>query len=177
MRSKSYLIVDGYNVIRCGSRYKNIELPDYTDDYFNVARERLMNDVIDYAGRSTEAIIVYDAADRIGDHSEKQTIGPVTIMFSQQGVPADHVIEKIAHDIRERGYEGVVVTSDASIQDTVFGGGIVRMSAEGFCRELAAMDHSKAQERTERINRKSTIADRIPNDVLEKLYRMRDGED
>lgn len=177
MRSKNYLIVDGYNVIRCGSRYKSIELPDYTDDFFNVARERLMNDVINYVGSTTKAYIVYDAADRVGERTEKQTIGSVTILFSQKGVPADHVIEKLALDIREEGCEAVVVTSDASIQDTVFGGGIVRMSAEGFCRELAAMDHARSQEDTERVNRKSTIADRIPSDVLEKLYRMRDGEE
>lgn len=59
-KRKKLLIVDGYNVLRSGSRYGRIALPDYTDDYYNVARERLMNDVINYAGATMEAIIVYD---------------------------------------------------------------------------------------------------------------------
>ena len=42
------LIVDGYNVLRSGSRYREITGPDYTDDAFNTARERLINDVVNY---------------------------------------------------------------------------------------------------------------------------------
>ena len=39
------LIVDGYNVLRSGERYKTSAFgPDYTDDAFNTARERLINE-------------------------------------------------------------------------------------------------------------------------------------
>ena len=38
---KRLLIVDGYNVLRSGSRYREITGPDYTDDAFNTAREIL----------------------------------------------------------------------------------------------------------------------------------------
>ena len=38
---KKLLIVDGYNVLRSGSRYREITGPDYTDDAFNTAREIL----------------------------------------------------------------------------------------------------------------------------------------
>ena len=57
---KKLLIVDGYNVLRSGIRYRRIEDPDYTDDAFNVARERLINDVVNYAGNDWRAIIVFD---------------------------------------------------------------------------------------------------------------------
>ena len=45
---KKLLIIDGYNVLRSGSRYRDIVAanPDYTDDAFNTARETLINDVI-----------------------------------------------------------------------------------------------------------------------------------
>ena len=43
---KKLLIVDGYNVLRSGSRYRKITGPDYTDDAFNTARERLINGVV-----------------------------------------------------------------------------------------------------------------------------------
>lgn len=168
------LIVDGYNAIRSGSRYRNIQLPDFTDDYFNVARQRLLNDVIDYAGRGMEAIIVYDAADRMGDASKTETVGGVRVMFSAMGQTADHLIEKLAHDARERGVETIVVTSDATIQDTVFGGGIDRMSAEGFCQELGSMADDRKEADVASVSRKNTVADRVSPDVLAKLKRLRD---
>ena len=171
---KKLLIVDGYNAIRSGSRYQSINLPDFTDDYFNVARQRLLNDVIDYAGRGMEAIIVYDAADRVGDASKTETVGGVRVMFSAMGQTADHLIEKLAHDARERGVETIVVTSDATIQDTVFGGGIDRMSAEGFCQELGSMAEDRKEKDTVAVSRKNTVADRISPDVLEKLKALRD---
>ena len=43
---KKLLIVDGYNVLRSGSRYRPIDDPDYTDDAFNKARETLKNEAL-----------------------------------------------------------------------------------------------------------------------------------
>ena len=62
---KKLLIVDGYNVLRSGSRYRWQPRADedYTDDFFNTARERLINDVVNFAGRDMGAVIVFDAGD------------------------------------------------------------------------------------------------------------------
>ena len=133
---KKLLIVDGYNVLRSGSRYREITGPDYTDDTFNTARETLVNDVINYAGREWSAIIVFDGAQNEFSTGEAETVGGVRIMFSPAGQSADKVIEKLAHDARERQVETLVVTSDATVQDTVFGSGVDRMSANGFSREV-----------------------------------------
>ena len=59
---RKILIIDGYNVLRSGSRYKQIAGPDYTDDAFNRARETLINDVVGYAGHEWGAVIVFDGA-------------------------------------------------------------------------------------------------------------------
>lgn len=171
---KRLLIVDGYNVLRSGSRYARITLPDYTDDTFNVARERLLNDVIDYAGRDTQAIIVFDGKDNEHSRGEVETVGGVRIMFSPAGQIADRIIEKLAHDARERNVETLVVTSDSTIQDTVFDDGVDRMSAEGFCREVEATIESAVADETPRIARKNTIADRVSPEVLAKLKELRD---
>ena len=49
------LLVDGYNVLRSGSRYRDMRNPgpnpDYDTDSFNRAREALIDDVVMYAGR------------------------------------------------------------------------------------------------------------------------------
>ena len=96
-RRKRMLIVDGYNVLRSGSRYRAITSPDYTDDSFNTARERLVNDVIDFAGRTYEAYIVYDGGGNAYSEGAPETVGRVKIIFSPAGSSADKVSETPAH--------------------------------------------------------------------------------
>lgn len=172
---KKLLIVDGYNVLRSGRRYRTIAGPDYTHDAFNRAREALVNDVVSYAGCGTRAVIVYDGKDNALSTGEPDVIGGVRIMFSPAGQSADKVIEKLAHDARERGVETIVVTSDATIQDTVFGGGVDRMSADGFSHEIEMMVEEVRQDDAPAISVKNTVAERLSPDVLRKLKALRDG--
>ena len=171
------LLVDGYNVLRSGSRYQEaFAHPDYTDDAFNTARERLINDVINFAGREYKAVIVFDGGDNQFSTGEVETIGGVRIMFSPAGQSADKVIEKLAHDARERMVETLVVTSDATIQDTVFGGGVDRMSANGFSYEVGEYYDQARLDESPKVAEKRTLGDRIPADTLAKLKAMRDGK-
>ena len=171
------LLVDGYNVIRSGARYRDAFVhPDYTDDAFNTARERLLNDVVNFAGREYKAVIVFDGGDNAYSTGEVQTVGGVRIMFSPAGQSADKVIEKLAHDARVRNVETLVVTSDATIQDTVFGGGIDRMSADGFSHEVGEYYDEARRDESPKVAHKRTLADRISPDALAKLKAMRDGK-
>lgn len=172
---KRALIVDGYNVLRSGSRYQAISGPDYTDDAFNAARERLINDVIDYAGRAYEATIVFDGGGNAFSDAEFQRVGSVRVVFSKCGQSADRLIERLAHDACERGFETLVVTSDASIQNAVFGGGVDRMSSEGFCQEIGMHHDEVALEKHPEVAHKRTVSDRVPADVRERLARLRDS--
>lgn len=172
---KKLLIVDGYNVLRSGSRYREIAGPDYTDDTFNTARETLINDVVNYAGRDRRAIIVFDGAKNAFSTGDAEVIGGVRIMFSPAGQSADKVIEKLSHDARERQVETLVVTSDATIQDTVFGFGIDRMSANGFSREVAAYYEEARLDDTPKVSEKNTVGSRIDPQTLAKLKALRDA--
>lgn len=176
---KKLLLIDGYNVLRSGKRYRDIRYsgpnPDYDTDAFNRAREALIDDVVTYAGRDTEAVIVFDGAQNSRSDGSVERVGGVRIMFSRAGDSADKVIEKIAWDARARGVETMVVTSDASIQNTVFGGGVDRMSADGFssavdrnCYEFDLDEHPKPAI-------KNTVAERLRPDVREKLAQLRDS--
>ncbi len=169
------LIVDGYNVIRSGSRYAPIKLPDYTDDTFNQARERLINDVIDFAGSTHEAIVVFDAADNAYAVQESDTsIGSVRVLFTRRGQSADRLIEKLAFDAKERHIETLVVSSDAGIQDAVFGGGVDRMSAEGFCQEMELHRHEVHEDESPQVAAKRTVADRLSPEIIKQLEALRD---
>ena len=171
------LIVDGYNVLRSGSRYKNmsLDMPDYDHDWFNRAREMLINDVVHYAGREYLATIVFDGGGNAESTGEEQKVGGVSVVFSPAGSSADKVIEKLAHEGRERGCEVLVVTSDGTIQDTVFGFGVDRMSAEGFSIELERYYHDAALDEVPKAAEKRTVAGRIDSDTLAKLKALRDN--
>lgn len=175
---KKLLIVDGYNVLRSGNRYRPVSAahPDYTDDAFNIARERLINDVVSFAGRDWRAIIVFDGTRNEFSRGEVETVGGVQIMFSPAGQSADKVIEKLAHDARERRIETLVVTSDATIQDTVFGGGVDRMSADGFSYEVGLYYEEAKRDESPKVAYKNTVAERIDASTLEKLKALRDGK-
>lgn len=172
---KKLLLVDGYNVLRSGSRYQDMTAPDYTDDAFNAARDTLINDVVNYAGHDWHAIIVFDGARNIFSTGDTQMVGGVRIMFSPTGQSADKIIEKLAHDARERQVETLVVTSDATIQDTVFGNGCDRMSADGFSRELSMHYEEARLDGNPQVSEKNTVAARIDAATLAKLKALRDS--
>ena len=177
MHRHRILIVDGFNVIRSGSRYRDVSgpNPDYDHDWFNRAREMLINDVVNYAGREYHATIVFDGGGNVESTGEETVIGGVKVVFSPAGSSADKVIEKLAFEGREHGYEVIVVTSDAAIQDTVFGLGVDRMSAEGFSVELDRYYHDSVLDEAPKVAIKHTVAERIDSETLAKLKALRDG--
>lgn len=171
------LIVDGYNVLRSGARYQNaFNDPDYTDDAFNAAREQLINDVISYAGSDMRAIVVFDGGGNAYSTGEAETVGGVRIMFSPAGQSADKVIEKLSHDARERNVEVMVVTSDATLQNSVFGQGVDRMSANGFSREMGRYYHEVHLDESPKVAEKRTLGERISPEARAKLEALRDGK-
>lgn len=171
------LIVDGYNVLRSGQRYVHMRREeDYTHETFNKVREALISDVAAFAGAEYKAIIVFDAADNPESAGKTERIGGVKVKFSPYGSSADKVIEKLAHDARENHLEVMVVTSDATIQDTVFGGGVDRMSANGFSLEMEDLGDEAQRDRSIEVHRRATVAERISPETLAKLEALRDGK-
>jgi len=175
---KRILIVDGFNVLRSGSRYKNLSLtlPDYDYDWFNRAREMLLNDVVHFAGKEWRATVVFDGGGNVESTGDAQSFGGVRVMFSPAGSSADRVIEKLAFEGRENGFEVLVVTSDATVQDTVFGLGVDRMSAEGFSLEIDRYYDEVRLDEAPKVAQKRTVADRIDAGTLAALKALRDGK-
>mgnify|MGYP007128378254 CR=1 FL=1 len=81
---------------------------------------------------------------------------------------------KKANDTKKHkaAYESDYVTNRVL---TVFGGGIDRMSANGFSREVGMYYEDVHLDETPKVALKRTLGDRIKPDVLEKLKAMRDG--
>ena len=172
---KKLLISDGYNGLRAGSRNGNAPDEDYTEYTVNAARGMLINDVVNYAGGDYKAVIVFDGAKNAFSHGEAETVGGVRIVFSPAGQSAAQVIEKLAHDARERQVETVVVTSDATIQETTCGFGVDRMSADGFSRGVGMYYEEARLDETPKVAQKNTVASRIEPVTHAELRALRDG--
>ena len=101
----------------------------------------------------------------------------IDVVFSPAGVSADTVIERLAHDAREAGKEVQVVSSDFTIQSTVFGGGVTRISARGFSAASEALEE-EWHENSYRAGKvaKNTVAGRIDPEVAAKLEAFARGK-
>lgn len=171
---KRVLLIDGYNVLRSGTYY-TCSLSDHTDDFFNAAREQLINDVLQFAGHDYKATIVFDGAGNRFSDGAPLRIGGIDVVFSPAGVSADKVIERLAHCARESGAEVLVVSSDATVQDTAFGLGVDRMSARGFCVEVKRTSQENHVTECPHRTIKRTVASRIRPESLKALRELRDS--
>ena len=176
MQRHQVLIVDGYNVIRNNERYAGLGI-DYDNSAWNKAREALINDAAQVAQESYEhCTVVFDGAGNPQSTGEVTREAGIDVIFSPAGVSADSVIERLAHDARERDFEVVVVSSDFTIQTTVFGGGVTRMSAAAFTIDTVAVESERKRLAKQPAATKRTIADRIDPQTRAALEALRDGE-
>ena len=170
---KRILIVDGYNVI-------NVRKPVRESVVLEDARRQLTEKLHDYAGYSGQQIIlVYDAwlSDRM--MRSEETIGDLKVVFTMKGETADCYIERLcdelAEDISLRRAEVRVATSDGIEQTIVMGRGAVRVSSRELLLEME-MSRAQRSEHSASVGRKkSTVADRLPENIRLRLEEMRRG--
>ena len=120
---KSFLLVDGYNIIHA---FK--ELSELAQVNFDSARGRLLDILCNYqAMKGCELIVVFDAY-RVPGHDEE------FIDFHNI-----HVVFKFAHENGKK-YNITVATSDGVEQVIIRGQGCLLISAREFEKEIAAME-------------------------------------
>ena len=175
------MLVDGYNVLRAGGYYAHLtkDTPDHSQDAFNAAREALLSDVASFAGREFAATVVFDGGGNPGSEGTTRSFGLVEFLFSPHGVSADTVIENLTKQAVNLGKEVLVVTSDATLQWTVFGRTVTRMSAAGFCEEMDSLRkdfNGYIKEDIAQSAGKNILADRIDPEVSSKLERFVRGD-
>ncbi|MDR1713109.1 MAG: NYN domain-containing protein [Coriobacteriales bacterium] len=170
------LLVDGYNVLRSGSRYRQLAAaanqPDHTHDAFNSARQTLISDVATFAGSEWRAVVVFDGGGNPSSDGQPRQVAGVEVIFSAAGKSADAVIEGLAHQAASAGEEVLVVTSDAATQWTVLGRGVTRMSAEGFCAEMGGVQREVVERAEQERLVKTTLAERLEPGTREALAKI-----
>ena len=175
---KRLLIVDGYNIIN--ARRSSGAMDSYS---LSDAREKLVSDLMDYAGYSDQRVIlVFDAWMSDRTIRTEEAWGPVTVVYTQKGEIADRYIERLcddfAQDIEYRRVEVRVASSDALEQTIVLGRGATRMSARELMYEMRTLraDGIRHAAPMQTTVRRTPIGDRLPEEVRRKLDEMKKGQ-
>ena len=171
------LLVDGYNVLGAWPELsKGKPLAD--------ARDALIHRLEDYAGYAgSRVILVFDAwqSDRLERSTE--TRGLLTVVFTQKGETADHYIERVcdehAREVELGRLELRVATSDGTEQTVVFGRGAVRISSRELIYQMRQerISGEKYAHPASKASGRSTIMERMSDEMKSRLEKLRRGED
>ena len=169
---KRILLVDGYNVL-CA--WKGVPRGPLED-----ARDELIHALSDYAGYSGQQVtLVFDAWQSDRPVRTSQQSGPLTVVFTKRGETADHYIERMcdgyAAAIDAGRLEVRVATSDGVEQTVVLARGATRLPSRELVQEIERMRIPPAIVR-QTPPTKATVLEHLPEDVRQKLERMRRGE-
>jgi hypothetical protein len=162
-----HLIVDGYNLLKGAPRYA----ADVSRDVGG-ARERLIADLGARAAEGERVTVVFDGGANPHSDGEPVSVGGVTVVFSPAGVDADTVIEALAAEARAVGEPTEIVTSDAATRWTSMGGAVTVTRASAFALELEGDERAWREGRADACARRSTVADRVADDVRSRLDGM-----
>lgn len=133
---KSYLLVDGYNVLHALPELKKLSETD-----INAARDKLIDILINYQGfRSEKVILIFDAYKVRGGRESVEDYSGLSVVYTKEAETADKYIEQATHEKVKQNAIVRVASSDALEQAIVFGAGALRMSAREFWLHIAAVE-------------------------------------
>ncbi len=146
---KTYLLVDGYNII-----FASDELKKYSEESLDLARSTLISKLCGYkAVRDCEIILVFDAYRVSGKHREIERTDGISIVYTKEAETADSYIEKTSHEL-SKNHRVQVATSDNLEQIIILGGGALRIPTRQFLSDLESAEEEIAQ-RVWEINEKN----------------------
>ena len=168
---KSYLLVDGYNIIHAWD-----ELKELTQDVsLESARQKLMDILSNYKGnRDTTIILVFDGYLVKGNVGEVYEYHGIYVVYTKEAETADHYIERVVTSLPKH-YSIRVATSDALEQLIIYGQGAMRMSAAELRREIWQNETDLRERYLEKRSlRNNPLIDHLDEEALafiEKLSR------
>lgn len=147
---KSYVLVDGYNVIFAWDELKRL-----ADTDLGAARERLMEILCNYSAYTkNNVVLVFDAYKVPGNTGERFDFHNIHVVYTKERELGDVYIEKLISEIGKNDRVRVV-TSDNLIQLSAVRFGVLRMSAAEFEREVDSV-HAKIGKFLDEIREKNS---------------------
>ncbi len=131
LSGKTYLLVDGYNIIFAWD-----DLKKAAEDSLDLARELLVNRLCNYCGfAQCELILVFDAYKVKGGVGSVEKVNNISVVYTKEAETADAYIEKVTHELSKK-HRVRVATSDGLEQIIILGSGAERVSASEFLSEV-----------------------------------------
>ena len=167
------LLVDGYNIIGAWEELNYLKRKD-----ISLARDRLLEILIEYKAYSGERVIVVFDALYVKGMESKQSINDVEVIYTKEDETADECIERLVQSLKNVKNQVYVATSDYLEQRTIFSRGALRKSARELLIEINEMDTNiKGQiEQQSKENPKITVFSETEEKVLQKLEKWRRGK-
>jgi len=163
------IFVDGYNVINSWPNLKKIKEHSYES-----SRQQLIGILQNYSGfKGYKVFIVFDAQMVKGSIQKKERQGNIIVIFTKEGETADSYIERMVDSIGRKS-EVCVVTSDSLEQQVAFQRGAIRMSSIEFYHEvMTTQEKIKVSIEKKYLGKRNWIEERIDEETLEKLEKIR----
>ncbi|MFC0274118.1 NYN domain-containing protein [Metabacillus herbersteinensis] len=165
------LLVDGYNIIGAWPDLQILKKSNLAE-----ARNLLIEKMAEYQAYTGYRVIIVFDAHLVKGIENKQKRYRVEVIFTRENETADERIEKLAKTLNNIKTQVHVATSDFTEQWAIFGQGALRKSARELLNEMASIE-GRIKKRVKKIedNRPSSKI-LFPNDVMEKLEKMRRGD-
>ena len=169
MALKTFLIVDGYNIIHAWP-----ELEDLTNVSLESARIKLMDILCNYQGVSGETVIlVFDGYLVKGILGSVMEYNNIFVVYTKEAETADHYIEKTVFNIPKE-YRVKVATNDGLEQTIIMGKGAIRITAAELKQMIEHEEKNIRQNYTEKRPAKNNmLIDNVDQKTLEWLEMMR----
>lgn len=172
MKSKDYLLVDGYNIIFAWDELKKL-----ADENIEAAKNSLINQLCNYQGtKKMNLILVFDAYRVEGGRGSVVKEGDIYVVHTKEAETADQYIERTTHELR-KNYNVTVATSDGLEQVIIMSQGALRMSARDLYLEVNANNKAISQKIHEyKPVKNNMLIDNLDSETamfLEQLRRKR----
>jgi len=133
-------LIDGYNLMRGVSRFANLELQNPTK-----AKQDLLNFLEAFHQATGEKVQVYfDRYNQVGNIPLQEEHGGISVFYSRGGYTAD---EEMILQMRERGEQALVVTSDREIQRAAKASRCSYLEAREFYEGVMEILHQSADDK------------------------------
>lgn len=170
----TYLLVDGYNII-----YAWKELKRLADSSLDVARQKLLDILVNYRGfKNIEIIVVFDAHKVEGGVGSALKYAGVNVIYTREAETADAYIERVSGELVRERIRVMVATSDHLEQMIILGLGAYRLNAGEFYREVTETEKMIRKKIDDpKPVKKNQIYDYIDPETAKILDKMRGQND
>lgn len=163
------LVVDGYNIIGAWDELNYLKRKD-----IGLARDRLLEILVEYKAYIGERVIVVFDALYVKGQESKQSVNNIEVIYTKEDETADECIERLVKSLKTVKNQVYVATSDYLEQRTIFSRGALRISARELLIEINSM-HSNISDQLIQQSKKQPKGLDMDDELREKLEKIRRG--